>query len=195
MFRVSIGMSGTHLSFSREMEIALPLLPLASSCQWGTAEHSYRTRVRRGAWVIPMNCPPFLAPTIVPFILPFSPHCMYCLYELVGKHWTEKSSGDQEKGNIASWLKLLCPLPIVQSCFFSACSEPKEPSLWTVSYSALGPDAFQASASSLNCNSLPEGLLLPACFCEPLVARFVRIRLHPIQPEALDSRIYPNERS
>ena len=28
-------------------------------------------------------------------------------------------------------------------------------------------------------------LCLPACFCKPLIARFVRIRLYPVQPDAL----------
>lgn len=166
---------------SAEIKPPLPLPPSASSYQWGTAEHSYRSEF---AWELglslPVKSPPFLAPTMVTY--PLFLHLIACSYcELVGRHWTGESIGDQEKGNIASWLESplsLTPCPL----WFSALALNPKSLLWTNSCTVLGPVAFEASASSLNYNSLPISLLLPVCFCEPFIARFVRMRLHPLQP-------------
>lgn len=78
---------------SAEIKPPLPLPPSASSCQWGTAEHSYRSEF---AWELglslPVKSPPFLAPTMVTFPPLSSSHCMLLLW-ISGKalvwreHW------------------------------------------------------------------------------------------------------------
>lgn len=183
MVRVSVGMSGPLLSFSRERETPFPLPPVASSSPGGTAEHSYRVRFLLES--LSGKYPLFLATTMVPFPLHFSSHYRYSLWELGESIGPNRA---MEVRRSLAWLGSLlslthCPVLVVQLPL------AKEPSLGTDSCTVLGP------VLSRPLLALPAGLLLPAGPCEPVVARFMRIRPHWIQPEACDSRISSDERS